>query len=1797
MSNDTHKRTSADLDKITVGLPNNSRVATSTTVIPNDPAILKQALIPPSDSENIKTLRKSRTSNVQLNVVNRPINDDTPLITGSLATPFIGTQVETTSGNIGAEVEPTLDSVTIFNTDKDLYITNIENTLKQQYITNNEFMEQSGWSGYSGESGWSGFSGYSGISGFSGFTGASGTSGISGFSGVSGGPGASGISGYSGETGSAGVSGYSGESGGAGTPGASGYSGETGAAGPTPWTLPATVYDNGVSYNLGAAVIYEGGYYYRTGNPLNPGYPPTPGAINASWTPVADAGASGYSGELGTSGYSGLDGLSGFSGDSGISGLSGYSGSSGFSGPPGFSSILFEYTSLTSNQTPPPGAGIVQWNNPVQVSATELYVNNVTNDGIDIYLFLELLNQTETITLQDKSDSTNYQTFTISSAPIYGAGWWTIPVTLYTSGGTPFPDAHELILTLVQGISGWSGWSGLSGASGWSGPTGTSGYSGQVGPTGPQGTSGYSGQAGASGVSGASVSLTSTYIGYGSPSNTVTGSAQLTWNNTSRVLTIGSNVAYESTTIKGRSQGGFGLPGTLQIAGADGGISVGGDLVIKGGRSAGSTPGGDLYVQAGDSLNVGDGGSNTGPTLYLRAGTGGGAYPDPGVIVFQTSNLGDVPQTYVERLRMRGTGSLSFGPSGSAFGSSGQVLVSNGDSPPSWQTLPSGTSGYSGATGTGASGYSGFGGDGVSGFSGYSGVGGPGISGYSGATGTGTSGYSGVGGPGVSGYSGVAGTYTKSYSAYFDGTGDYLTGTVASAQFGSGAFTVECWFYQTTTQAAGRIAANWDTSTGQRGSWEITVVGTTVYFEADSDGVNPALFTAGGSFNTNAWNHIAAVRSGNNFAFFVNGTRVGSGTSASSLQLANTFSIGARYLSGSYQETFLGWISNFRIVKGSAVYDPTQTTITVPTAPLTAVANTSLLTLNQDVFVDVNVFGNTAISKLNPFGDTIVGTSGYSGTSGWSGATSSSGWSGYSGTSGTSGYSGAQGDVGGLTYQYSTNTSVSDPGQGLIRFNNGTISSVTQIAIDNQTYQGADIGTYLSSWDDSTSPIKGTLAVRSNTNNDSTYSAFNVSALTQYAGGAYSIVFDGNGDYVTIPLSTQFQIGSNVDFTVETWVYLSVLNTTYAFMVDFSDGTNVLQLRIGDSGFSYNVQAVFGNGASLASVYENASYNRNSLLGTWTHIALCRSGTTTKLFFNGVEIVSKTGVGTITLGTPVNARLSRPNPEPFNGYLSNVRFVVGSALYTANFSPSTIPLTSVSGTRLLTAQSATIVDNSPNAFTLTPVGDTATNTFNPYAYSYVFDGSGDFLTVPDNEAFNFGSGDWTVEFWFRATSVAGGWLVGQWESSAGVDTNSSFTFLFNANKLRTVVAYGGTTSQINLDSISTLSTGTWYHAALVRTSGTLSLYLDGVVQSTSSALGVSIVNNSNLVVNIGQRQGAANYYNGYLSNIRIVKGTAVYTGNFTPPTQQLTPVAGTSLLTANSSRFKDYSANNFTITSGGNVASNTLNPFVSGPGYTVLDVSYIGGAAPSNSEIVALQFVPTGNSGYSGVSGAQGVSGYSGSSGISGWSGAAGISGYSGISGNDGASGWSGYSGELGGSGYSGLTGVSGYSGADGASGYSGLGGPGDSGYSGISGFSGPAGGPQGDSGFSGYSGTTPDLSGYVTLTGTQTLTNKTYTGVRETKVAMAANDVDMSAGNYFTKTITTSTVFTASNVPASGTTGSFIMELTNAGSQTITWFTGTTWASGVAPTLTSAGVDILGFYTFDGGTTWRGLTLALDIK
>lgn len=102
---------------------------------------------------------------------------------------------------------------------------------------------------------------------------------------------------------------------------------------------------------------------------------------------------------------------------------------------------------------------------------------------------------------------------------------------------------------------------------------------------------------------------------------------------------------------------------------------------------------------------------------------------------------------------------------------------------------------------------------------------------------------------------------------------------------------------------------------------------------------------------------------------------------------------------------------------------------------------------------------------------------------------------------------------------------------------------------------------------------------------------------------------------------------------------------------------------------------------------------------------------------------------------------------------------------------------------------------------------------------------------------------------------------------------------------------------------------------------------------------------------------------------------------------------------------------------------------------------------------------------------------------------------------------------------------------------------------------------------------------------------------IRETRVVVAASNIDLAEGTYFTKTISGATTFTVSNVASSGTVSSFILDLTNGGSAVITWWSGMKWANGTSPSLTSSGRDVLGFFTHDGGTTWTGLFLGKDVK
>ena len=92
--------------------------------------------------------------------------------------------------------------------------------------------------------------------------------------------------------------------------------------------------------------------------------------------------------------------------------------------------------------------------------------------------------------------------------------------------------------------------------------------------------------------------------------------------------------------------------------------------------------------------------------------------------------------------------------------------------------------------------------------------------------------------------------------------------------------------------------------------------------------------------------------------------------------------------------------------------------------------------------------------------------------------------------------------------------------------------------------------------------------------------------------------------------------------------------------------------------------------------------------------------------------------------------------------------------------------------------------------------------------------------------------------------------------------------------------------------------------------------------------------------------------------------------------------------------------------------------------------------------------------------------------------------------------------------------------------------------------------------------------------------------------------DIDLALGNVVTATVDTSAnTFTFSNPPTSGKSGSFTLILTNGGSQTVNFPASVDFAGGAAPSLTTAGVDVLTFTTVDAGTRWYGFLAGADMK
>ena len=199
-------------------------------------------------------------------------------------------------------------------------------------------------------------------------------------------------------------------------------------------------------------------------------------------------------------------------------------------------------------------------------------------------------------------------------------------------------------------------------------------------------------------------------------------------------------------------------------------------------------------------------------------------------------------------------------------------------------------------------------------------------------------------------------------------------------------------------------------------------------------------------------------------------------------------------------------------------------------------------------------------------------------------------------------------------------------------------------------------------------------------------------------------------------------------------------------------------------------------------------------------------------------------------------------------------------------------------------------DSSPSGHTITANGD-VTHSGGQSKFSggsIYFDSDADYLSMPDSSDWDFGNGDFTIDFWLGYPTDTGawaevfsqGWVSGSDSWMIGIDWGTT-------NKLKFIYTTDGSTDIPTAYTTSTISTSAWTHIAVVRSTTTIKIYVNGI-EEVSLGVATNTIYNSSKPLYIGQREISVGSYDyvGYMDEIRITKGTALWTHAFTPPTRR-----------------------------------------------------------------------------------------------------------------------------------------------------------------------------------------------------------------------------------------------------------------------------------------------------------------------
>ena len=396
-----------------------------------------------------------------------------------------------------------------------------------------------------------------------------------------------------------------------------------------------------------------------------------------------------------------------------------------------------------------------------------------------------------------------------------------------------------------------------------------------------------------------------------------------------------------------------------------------------------------------------------------------------------------------------------------------------------------------------------------------------------------------------------------------------------------------------------------------------------------------------------------------------------------------------------------------------------------------------------------------------------------------------------------------------------------------------------------------------------------------------------------FTGDGRAIYFDGTDDYLTVDDGANIDLGTG-DFTIEFWMN-SDEDTNGDFAMGRWDAT--------PNGGHYTTRqwgiVLSSSGGYGINIYTSAGTNYGTVDtcdSKWHHVAIVRSSGDAKCYLDGKYVIEATSMDSLNMSFSSKLMIGGGQARYWRGAMYDYR-ISDTARYSSDFDVPTAKFTSDSNTLLLIQpdkDDTTFHDESSSPATVTTVSSptrTASTPFDAAAKSTAmyFDGTGDNIVAAASSDFAFGTGDFTVEGWWYFQSIPSdtdAMLV----DFRPTNSNDTDTFAFSTDLTNGVKVYSGGNFVLG----GSLSTNTWHHIALVRDGGTLYAYIDGTATGTTPSFSSNLTANSTPRLGTTADEGTSAVFTGYIFDVRITKGTARYTSNFSSSLQsaplELNPV-------------------------------------------------------------------------------------------------------------------------------------------------------------------------------------------------------------------------------------------------------------------------------------------------------------------